>query len=449
VRGHRSHTRGRLASASTALLLTAALGAGAAAPALAQDGPQTSGWDALGDVTLRIAGEQASEVTLTQLAEQFTDQYPNVTIEAEFKSFDDFMATVLNVADAPDAPDIIFGNQGYTVDGPLVEAGLIVSLEPYYEAYGWDEWYGEGAMDQFRFSEDGTDFGTGPRWGIAESADFVGVYYNVDKLAALGLEAPETFADFEAALAAANEAGELPIKLGNQPGWPAIHAIGIAQGAFWPADEARAWVFGEEGADYSAPASLEAAQTFRGWVDQGYVNEDANALDYDQAWQEFAKGDGVFLPGGSWLAAGLRDSMGEDEVGFMAPPPGDSGSVVAVAALSLPFHISSRSENPDLAAGFIDFVMAPDKGQVYFDNGRIPAAAGSTGTAGDSVTAALNDAWVRIAEDDGLIYYQDWATDTMFGTLGSALQELIGGRTSPEDFVNTVQDDWAAFHGTR
>ena len=63
----------------------------------------------------------------------------------------------------------------------------------------------------------------------------MGVYYNVDKLTALGLEVPTTFAEFEAALAAAKEAGELPIKLGNQAGWPATHALGIAQGATWPA----------------------------------------------------------------------------------------------------------------------------------------------------------------------------------------------------------------------
>lgn len=446
-----SHTPTRRRSRSrtvAASVLAAALGLAAAAPALAQDGPQTGGWESLGDVTLRVAGEQASETTLTQLAEQFETLYPNVNVELEFKSFDDFMATVLVIADSPDAPDIIFGNQGYTVDGPLVEAGLIVSLEPYYEAYGWADRYGAGAMDQFRFSEDGIHFGSGPRWGIAESADFVGVYYNVDKLAALNLQPPRTFADFEAALEPAKAAGELPIKLGNQAGWPAIHAIGIAQGAFWPAADARAWVFGIEGADYAAEPSLLAARTFRGWADAGYVNDDANALDYDQAWQEFAKGDGVFLPGGSWLAAGLRDSMG-DSVGFMAPPPGESGKVVAVAALSLPFHISSRSANPDLAAGFIDFVMAPDKGQVYFDNGRIPAAASSEGTPADPLTAQLNDAWTRIAEDDGLIYYQDWASDTMFGTLSSTLQELIGGRITPEEFVAAVQADWATFHASR
>ncbi len=437
-------TRRRLLPLAAGTLLLAT----AVAPVAAQD-VQTSGWESLGDVTLRLAGEKASEVTLTALAAQFMEAYPNVTVELELKDWDSFMGTVLNIADSNDAPDIIFGNQGYTVDGPLVEAGLLANLDPYYEAYGWNDWYGDGAKAQFRFTEDGMDFGAGPLWGIAESADFVGVYYNVDKLAALDLGVPTTFAEFEAALAAAKEAGELPIKLGNQAGWPATHALGIAQGATWAAPDARAWVFGEEGADFAAEGNVAAAQAFKAWVDAGYINDDANALDYDQAWQDFAKGDGVFLPAGSWLAAGLRDNMGADKVGFFAPPPGESGKVVAVAALSLPFHISSKSANPDLAAGFIDFVMNPDKGQVYLDNGRIPASAGSVGTPGDPVTQQLADAWNRIAADDGLIYYQDWASDTMYDNLTGTLQELIGGRTTPEDFVATIQDDWATFQASR
>lgn len=442
-----SSSRRLVALASTALLV-AALGAGAAAPAAAQDEVQTSGWDQLGDVTLRVAAENASSVSLPIIADMFMEQYPNVTIELDFKDFDSYMATVLNVADLPDAPDLLLGNQGYVTDGALVGAGLIRSLEPYYEAYGWDEWYGEGAMDQFRFTEDGVTFGEGPRWGISESADFVGVFYNADKLADLGIEVPTTFTEFEAALEAAAAAGELPIKLGNLQGWPATHVAGIAQGAFWPAAEIRSWVFGREGADFAAPANLQAFTTFKDWIDKGWISADANGLDYDQAWQEFAEGDGVFLPAGSWLTADLNQRMG-DSVGFIAPPPGDAGKVVAVAALSLPFHISAKSQNPDLAAGFLDFVMDPDKGQVYFDAGRVPAAAGSVGEAADPLTAQVNEAWTRIAADDGLTFFQDWASDTMFDTLTGTLQELIGGRISPEDFVAEVQADWAEFQADR
>lgn len=442
-----TRTGPRLAALASSALLLVALGAGTA---FAQDETPAHQEEmaVLEPMTLRVAAENASMGSLTALSEQFMELYPQITVELDFRDFDSYMATVLNVADLPDAPDILLGNQGYVTDGALVENGLIISLDDYYESYGWHDWYGEGAKDQFRFTEDGRTFGEGPLWGIAESADFVGVFYNAAKLAELGIDVPTTFAELEAAFAAAAEAGELPIKLGNLEGWPGTHVLGIAQGAFWPAEEARAWVFGQEGADFASEANLQAVQTFKQWVDNGWVSPDANGLGYDDAWQQFAAGDGVFLPAGSWLTADLNERMGED-VGFLAPPPGESGKVVAVAALSLPFHISSKSQHPDEAAGFLDFILSPDKGQAYFDAGRVPAAAGSVGEPADALTGQVAEAWDRIATDDGLIFYQDWASDTMFDTLTGALQEVVGDRISPEDFVARVQEDWAAFHADR
>ena len=63
------------------------------------------------------------------------------------------------------------------------------------------------------------------------------------------------------------------------------------------------------------------------------------------------------------------------------------------------------------------------------------------------VTQDLANAWSAIAAADGLMYYQDWSTDTMYDTYTGSLQELIGGRSTPEEFVATVQDDWATFQG--
>ena len=64
-------TRRRLLPLAAGALLLAA----GAAPVAAQD-VQTSGWESLGDVTLRLAGEKASETTLTALAAQFMEAYP-------------------------------------------------------------------------------------------------------------------------------------------------------------------------------------------------------------------------------------------------------------------------------------------------------------------------------------------------------------------------------------
>jgi raffinose/stachyose/melibiose transport system substrate-binding protein len=425
---------------------TAVLAVALAGPAAAQD-VQTEGWGDLGDVTIRVAAEGGSTGSLNALAESFMAEYPNVTVDITYKGWDDHIATMINVADLPDAPDIIFGNQGYVHDGVLVPAGLLTSLEPYFEAYGWGDWHGAGAQDQWRFTEDG-QFGEGPRWGISEAAEIVGVFYNKEKLASLGLEVPTTFADFEVALAAAADAGELPIKLGNLDGWPAMHTVSIAQGSTVDAENIRSWVFGRDGADYASAANTAGFEIFAQWVENGWINDDANGLNCDLGWAEFADGDGVFLPAGNWLTAGLRDAMG-DNVGFFPPPPGESGKVVATAANSMPLHISAKSENPDLAAAFINHVMEPSQGQVYFDNGRLPATGGAVGEAADALTAETAAAWNRIAEDNGLTFFQDWASDTMYNTMTSGLQELIGGRLTAAEYTAEVQEDWAEFHASR
>ena len=75
----RRSTVSRLGALGGSALMLAALGA----PAVAQD-VQTDGWGDIGDVTIRIAAENASVDSLTALTEAFMAEYPNVTIETEF-----------------------------------------------------------------------------------------------------------------------------------------------------------------------------------------------------------------------------------------------------------------------------------------------------------------------------------------------------------------------------
>jgi raffinose/stachyose/melibiose transport system substrate-binding protein len=44
-------------------------------------------------------------------------------------------------------------------------------------------------------------------------------------------------------------------------------------------------------------------------VDKGYFNNGFNGQGYDPAWQDFGKGNGVFLITGSWLTADLKKAL--------------------------------------------------------------------------------------------------------------------------------------------
>lgn len=405
-------------------------------------GIQTDGFESLGDVTLTVLAEAGDEATLERAIELFTAQYPNVKVDVTLRAFDDYMQIAPGIIQSDDPPDIAQGNQGYTIDGLLVEAGLIVPLDEYSEIYGWEQAFGSGSLDQYRFNEAGTDFGRGNLYGISAVAEFVGVYYNKEKLAAIGGALPETFEDFEGLLAAAKDADEVPIQLGNAEGWPALHVYGMVQAAYRPASEIRDWVFGEPGSTVETDSELQAADAFVGWKDAGYFPDGVNGIGWDDSVASFINGEGVFLIGGNWNTAALEEGMG-DNVGYFAMPVGPSGTLGGTAALALPWHVTSESENPDLGAAFIALMMDADFASELAAVGRVPAQESDVALTGLLADVAAGAAEVIAA--DGITLYADWTTDTMFNTLTAKTQELLGGQIDGAEYLADVQADWEAF----
>ena len=408
----------------------------------AGDGIRTEGFEDLGDVTLTVLAEAGDEATLERATEIFTEQYPNVTVDVTLRAFDDYMQIAPGILQSDDPPDVAHGNQGYTIDGLLVQGGLIIPLDDYAAEYGWEEAFGSGTLDQYRFDESGTDFGQGTLWGISAVAEFVGVYYNKEKLEAIGGTVPATFEEFEGLLASAKDAGELPIQLGNAEGWPALHVYGMVQAAYRPAPEIRDWVFGEPGSTVLTDTEQQAADAFVAWRDAGYFPEGVNGIGWDDSVGAFSGGEGVFLIGGNWNTATLSETMG-DNVGYFAMPVGPSGIVGGTAALALPWHITSKSEHPDLGAAFINLMMSEEFAPELAAVGRVPAR--DAAIEADGLLADVIAGAGEVIEDEGVTLYADWTTDTMFDTLTAKTQELLGDQITAEQFLTDIQADWDEF----
>lgn len=394
------------------------------------------------EITLNVLAEAGDETTLARAKELFEEKHPNVTVEVTLRAFDDYMQIAPGILQSEDPPDVAHGNQGYTIDGLLIQGDLIIPLDDYAAEYGWEDAFGSGTLDQYRFNDEGTDFGKGKLWGVSAVAEFVGVYYNKEKLAAIGGELPETFEDFEQLLLDASDAGEVPIQLGNAEGWPALHVYGMVQAAYRPASEIRDWVFGEPGSTVQTDSELEAANTFVDWKDAGFFPEGVNGIGWDDSVASFIAGEGVFLIGGNWNTAALDEGMG-DNVGYFAMPVGPSGVVGGTAALALPWHITSKSEHPDLGAEFIALMMDKSFAEELAALGRVPAQesdAEITGLLAD-VAAGANE----VIESEGVTLYADWTTDTMYNTLTAKTQELLGGQIDGAGYLEAVQADWEAF----
>ena len=438
-----------LAAVAVAGLILTGCTPGSGAPVATDDPNRTGETDVskMGDLTLSVWDQEVrggQDEQMTALNDAFQVKYPNVTIKRNSQSFEDLGKTLRLALSGDDAPDVVQANNARSSMGQFVAAGQLVSLDPWAKAYGWEDRFAPSVLQYTRYSEDAKTFGSGSIYGLPQVGEVVGVFYSKPKLAALGLEVPETWEEFDTALAAAKAAGETPIQLGNIEQWPAVHVFGPVQGANVDAEEIQKLGFGNPGASWTTEQNVAAASQLAGWSTAGYFNSGANGTDYDAAWQNLAKGDGVFLIGGSWLAADLEDAMGDD-VGFFTPANKAGEGAHTTGGTGIPFTITTGSKHPDAAAAYIDFITSDEAMQILADTGNLPVVNTQDYAPDSGVQRDVYAAFGAVTSEGVLLPYLDYATPTFGTTLGEALQQLIDGRITPEAFTEALEADYAEF----
>lgn len=445
--------RWRGAVASTAIATVAALAACApGSPASSGQAEAPSGaiktdpaklgkvqlvvWDQL------VRGGQKAQIT--QLNKEFQRKYPNIDIKRVSRSFEDLKTTLKLALSGENPPDVVQANNGRSDMGAFVEAGMLTPLDRYAKAYGWAGRYPESVLQYSRYTSDAKTFGKGHLYGLPQAGEFVGVFYNKAKLAKLGIEPPQTWADFESALAEAKSKGMVPIQFGNLDQWPAIHTFGTVQSRYVPQQQIADLGFGRPGASWTTPENREAASALVEWAEKGYFTQGFNGLGYDQSWQRFTEGEGVFLISGTWLLADLQEALGED-LGFMLPPSRDGQSPMATGGTGLPFAVTSKSEHPDAAAAYIDFVTSEHAMKVIAENGGLPAVGAAKQQAASPAQQDIFQAWDTVTKADGLVPYLDYATPTFYDTLTAATQNLLAKKLPPQEYLQDLQQDYEQF----
>ncbi len=399
-----------------------------------------------GNVTLtvwdqEVRGGQAKQIK--QLNKAFQAKYPNVKIKRVAKSFTDLNTTLKLAVSGPKAPDIVEANQGRPVMGQLVKGGLLKPMDTYADAYGWKDRWSKTLLDLNRFSTDGKQFGQGDLFGVSQMGEIVGVFYNKDKVSSV----PKTFGEFEQMLAKAKQQGEVPISFGNLDKFGGIHEFQTVQNQFADKQTVRDFVFAKGNASFDTPENQKAATKLQEWASKGYFTPDFNGTGYDPAWQQFSKGKGPFLIGGTWLTADLADKMGS-KVGFFVMPGQDAGRPpVSLGGESLPWGITSKSKSPDVAAAYIDYITNPDAAKVLIATDNLPAMA-TDAQPKPGLSQEVFTAWKSLNDSEGLTPYLDYATPTFYDDISGAVQKLLPGRTKPDAFTRTVQADYSKFTKT-
>jgi raffinose/stachyose/melibiose transport system substrate-binding protein len=394
-------------------------------------------------VTLRAYFETGFDLPF-RLADEFAVQFPNVTWDISQDQFTNLINSTPRLLSGDNPPDLIrlptmvsFANQG-----------LLKNLDDYAAAFGWDEWP-VPQLNQNRVAEDGTR-GSGSLYAMGLNYSLTGIFYNKEQAAQIGMtEPPKTVAEFEALLAAAKDAGLLPIMQWGS----ATSGMGLAfplqnlMAAFGPVEPINDWIFQKPGATIDTPENLLAAQHLQQWIEAGYFPPDINAIEYTDANARFGQGEGVFIFNGDWQNAGYDTDMPGNVGFFLMPPAEEDGSPAAMSA-PLTFGIAANAANADCAAFFLNWVASNDKArqidvEVGGSNPGGPSGAAMPAVTEGSITNETLAAGPVVGEAGTSMDFIANATSAIFAQGWTPeLQKMVGGRQDAAGLLQAVQAEY-------
>ncbi|NPV87301.1 MAG: extracellular solute-binding protein [Anaerolineae bacterium] len=378
------------------------------------------------------------------VVKKYEADHPNVKIVREAKSMDDLKATLALALKSDDSPDVAMINQGESDMGAYVKAGLLLPMDDYAKKFGWFDKFPQSLVRLNSWTKDGAKMGEGNFYGIPILAEVVGVYYRKDLFEKYGIAVPATFAEFEAAIATLKSNGETPIIFGNLDGWPAIHTYSELQNVY---QASRTWyddfMFMTGKVTFDTPENLKAAQTLKTWAEEGVFMDGFAGVGYDDSYQLFGAGQGAMLLTGSWLSGDLSASPMADNIGFFVVPPLEKGGYkLTVGGTGFAFGVSAKSQKPDLAAEYINYLYSEETAKDLLAAGFLPVYPVQDAQISSGLLADIVAAWNMLGATNSVGYYMDWVTPTMYDTITASLQELMGGKITPEEFVAKVNDDY-------
>ncbi len=377
----------------------------------------------------------------TQLTEEFTNQFPNVTWDISMEQFANLITTTPLLLASDNPPDLI----RLPTMTSFAQDGLLKNLDDYATAFGWNDWP-VPQINQNRLDANWIR-GSGTLYAMGLNYSMTGVFYNKTLATQIGMtEPPKTVAEFDALLAAAKAAGLQPImEWGSaKSGMGLAFPLQNLMAAYGPVGPINDWVFQKPGATIDTPTNLIAAQHLQDWIEKGYFPSDINAIEYTDAANRFMAGEGVFTFNGDWQN-GPYDAGMPGNVGFFLFPPAVAGGGYAAMSAPLTYGIAANAKHADCAAFFLTWAATNETArQINVDgmgsnpggpvDASVPTVAAGSVTI-DTLAAGpmLSGAMDFIANATSSIFAQGWTPE---------LQKMVAGEQDAAGLLSAVQAEY-------
>lgn len=380
--------------------------------------------DISGDLNIiHYLTEDNKIAALDELVSGFEAEYPDVKVNVEAMSMDNYTDVIKLRFSTNEAPDVIFGQPKSYTD--LIDNGLIMDLSD-------QEFAGrlsEGAANCVTYND--------KIYGVALDQMANVVFYNKDIFEEQGLSVPTTYDEFIDVCKKLKEAGITPCAAG--------YTDDIAIGANWytiyygskwdqAQNNAQELMDGASFADYKGYS--EALDQWRE-IMTNYQNDDRKTIDTARAEQMFANGDTAMIIIGTW---GLGAIMGYNPDGnfggFTYPSENNADDCAVPVNIDDCWMISEDTQNKDAALAFLEYATRAEVNSKWC--GTASQLSALDGVECDTLPQAAQD----IANEIATKKTTAWASISNFtGQFSTAYYATLHDFANNDDMTN---EEWAA-----
>lgn len=304
-----------------------------------------------------LSNQEVLEAPYNEINAAFAEKHPNIKIKFDFAQNDQSLNVALQANELPDL-FMVQGNKTPKM-AEMVKNDFLLPLDDY-------------DIDLSRFSESEIAYGTVNDTLYSSLPSFFDtnvVYYNKDIFEQNNLSIPGTWDEFIALNDALKEAGVTPIALPGKSEWDRAWPVF----AFAPAHANEAMDAVMEGTgDLTNENIAQALQYYRDFAEAGYFGKDFVATDSAGAKFAFTNGKAAMIIDGTWSNPTYVESginLGRFSV------PNENGERIVQSSFSnfMTYAVSSKTEHPDAAVKYIEFLNSQEAQQIMEDhNGLVP-----------------------------------------------------------------------------
>jgi len=350
------------------------------------------------------------EEGLNALIELFNEEYPdveviNATVAGGAGSNAKAVLKTRMVGGNP--PDSFQVHGGAELTDTYVKTGMMQPVTGLLEEWGVKDKFNQQILDLCAYE--------GEVYSIPVNVHRGNVmFYNTAVLEENNIEPPTNMYSFIQTLKELDEAGVVPLALGDKNKWTATHIFEAVMVGTLGADKYNGLWDGST--SFDDPGIRQALSYFSELMN--YVNSDHAALTWQDATRMVYEGDAAFNIMGDWAEGYLKSNMGwtpGEEFGWMEVP-GTRGTFMVVTDT---FGLPEGAPNPENAKKWLK-TIASKEGQDTFNpiKGSIPA---------------------RIDADKSK--YDPYLTDSMDDFASNTLTPSIAhGSAAPEGFITALND---------